>query len=49
MFLPGNLDLCTWAHALDLFEVKEEIEDLKANTQAEGSEAEGGHQEEDGI
>ena len=34
---------------LDLFEVKEEFEDLEADTQAEGSEAEGGHQEEDGI
>ena len=34
---------------LDLLEVKEEFEDLEADTQAEGSEAEGGHQEEDGI
>ena len=34
---------------LDLFEVKEEIKDLEADTQAEDSEAEGGHQEEDGI
>ena len=29
--------------------VKEEIEDLEASTQAEGSEAKGGLQEEDGI
>ena len=34
---------------VDLFEVKEEIEDLEANTQAEDSEAKGGLQEEDGI
>ena len=39
-----------WAHALDLLKVKEEIEDLEADTQAEGSEAKGGLQEEeDGI
>ena len=28
---------------LDLFEVKEEFEDLEADTRAEGHEAEGGH------
>ena len=47
MYQPRYPDLCIWSpHALDLLEVNEEFEDLEADTQAEGRETEGGHQEE---